>query len=207
MSVSLKKGQKVNLSKDNSNLTKVTIGLGWDEVKQSKLPKWLGGKKKEEFDVDAIAFLLDKDGKIADTDDRVFYNHLRHESKCVEHKGDNLTGKGEGDSEQILVNLSKLPEKYDKIVFLASIYKATEREQHFGMIKNAYIRLVDSNTNKELYIYNLSENYQGMTSMVFGELYRRNGEWKFNAIGQPMEVWSIDQLSEKYGFNKKTKNK
>ena len=100
-----------------------------------------------------------------------------------------------------MIDLSKLPSQYERVVILVSIYKATERNQHFGMIRNAFIRLVDADTNKELCIYNLSENYSGMTAMVFGEVYRRNGEWKFNAVGQPMKLWSVVQLAEKYGLS------
>ena len=130
----------------------------------------------------------------------VFFNNLNHSSGCVIHQGDNLTGAGEGDDEQIMVDLARLPARYERIVILVSIYKATDRGQQFGMIENAFIRLVDADTGKELCIYNLSENYEGMTALVFGELYRRNGEWKFNAVGQPLKIWSVAQLAEKYGL-------
>ena len=145
----------------------------------------------------------------------VFFNNLKHASGCVIHQGDNLTGAGDGDDEQIMVDLSRLPAQYERIVILVSIYKASERNQHFGMIKNAFVRLVDARnnnemciyTNKELCIYNLSENYQGMTAMVFGEVYRYNGEWKFNAIGQPLQIWSVAQLAEKYGLPRSVWNR
>ena len=204
MSVNLQKGQKVDLTKGNAGLRRVMIGLGWDEAEKPQrrglFGGMFGGGNVEDIDCDAIAFLLDKNGKIARRADIVFFNNLRHDSGCVTHQGDNLTGAGEGDDEQILVDLSRLPVQYDRIVVLVSIYKATERKQHFGLIKNAFIRLVDNDTNRELCIYNLSENYQGMTAMVFGELYRYNGEWKFNAIGQPLQIWSVAQLAEKYGL-------
>ena len=204
MSVNLQKGQKVDLTKGNAGLRRVMIGLGWDEAEKPQrrglFGGMFGGGNVEDIDCDAIAFLLDKNGRIARRADIVFFNNLRHDSGCVTHQGDNLTGAGEGDDEQILVDLSRLPIQYDRIVVLVSIYKATERKQHFGMIKNAFIRLVDNDTNRELCIYNLSENYQGMTAMVFGELYRYNGEWKFNAIGQPLQIWSVAQLAEKYGL-------
>lgn len=147
-----------------------------------------------------MAFLLDGNGRIANTRDVIFYNNLRHSSGCVVHQGDNLTGAGDGDDEQIMIDLSRLPAQYDRIVILVSIYKATDRRQHFGMIRNAFIRLVDADTNKELCIYNLSENYNGMTAMIFGEVYRYNGEWKFSAVGQPMQIWSVAQIAEKYGL-------
>lgn len=204
MSVNLQKGQKVDLTKGNAGLRSVMVGLGWDEAQQPQsrglFGGIFGGKKADPIDCDAIAFLLDENGRLASKDDIVFYNSLSHKSKCVIHQGDNLTGAGDGDDEQILVDLSRLPNQYQRIVILVSIYKASERKQHFGMIQNAFIRLVDANTQKELCIYNLSENYSGMTAMVFGELYRRNGEWKFNAVGQPMQIWSVIQLAEKYGL-------
>lgn len=213
MSVNLQKGQKVDLTKGHAGLRCVMVGLGWDEAQQPQpqpQPRGLfgsifggGGRvedRVEDIDCDAIAFLLDKNGQIASREDVVFFNNLRHVSGCVIHQGDNLTGAGDGDDEQIMVDLSRLPAKYERIVILVSIYKATARNQHFGMIRNAFIRLVDVDTNKEICIYNLSENYQGMTAMVFGELYRYNGEWKFNAIGQPLQIWAVAQLAEKYGL-------
>lgn len=210
MSVNLQKGQKVDLTKGNAGLRRVMVGLGWDEAQQPAPSHGLfgglfGGSnagKVEDIDCDAMAFLLDGNGRIARKEDVVFFNNLRHYSGCVVHQGDNLTGAGEGDDEQILVDLANLPSQYERIVVLVSIYKATDRHQHFGMIRNAFIRLVDADKNHELCIYNLSENYQGMTAMVFGELYRYNGEWKFNAIGQPLQIWSVSQLAEKYGLSR-----
>ena len=212
MAVELKKGQKVDLTKGNAGLRRVMVGLGWDEAQQPQSRGLFGGifgggGKVEDIDCDAIAFLLDSSGKIARRGDVVFFNNLRHDSGCVVHQGDNLTGAGDGDDEQIMVDLSRLPSQYDRIVVLVSIYKATDRNQHFGMIQNAFIRLVDADTNKELCIYNLSENYQGMTAMVFGELYRHNGEWKFNAVGQPLQMWSVAQLAERYGLSRSVWNR
>lgn len=197
MSVNLQKGQKVDLTKGNAGLRRVMVGLGWDAAPQNA-GFWLGST--ENIDCDAIVFLLGSDGKIENRSDVVFFNNLRHSSGCVLHQGDNLTGEGEGDDEQIMVDLADLPLKYERIVIVVSIYKATDRNQHFGMIQNAFIRLVDADKNKELCIYNLSEKYSGMTSMVFGELYRYKGEWKFNAVGQPMQIWSVAQLAERYGL-------
>lgn len=197
MSVNLQKGQKVDLTKGNAGLRRVMVGLGWDAAPQNA-GFWRGST--ENIDCDAIVFLLGSDGKIENRSDVVFFNNLRHSSGCVLHQGDNLTGEGEGDDEQIMVDLADLPLKYERIVIVVSIYKATDRNQHFGMIQNAFIRLVDADKNKELCIYNLSEKYSGMTSMVFGELYRYKGEWKFNAVGQPMQIWSVAQLAERYGL-------
>ena len=196
MSVNLQKGQKVDLTKGNAGLRRVMVGLGWDAAVSSG---FFGGRTQD-IDCDAIAFLLNSKGNIESRSDVVFFNNLNHKSGCVFHQGDNLTGEGEGDDEQIMVDLAGLPEEYERIVILVSIYKATDRDQHFGMIKNAFIRLVDADRNKELCIYNLSENYDGMTALVFGELYRYKGEWKFNAVGQPLQVWSIAQLAERYGL-------
>lgn len=204
MSVNLQKGQKVDLTKGNAGLRRVMVGLGWDEVEQKR---GFFAPKSQDIDCDAIAFLLNSNGRIAGRKDVVFFNNLRHESGCVVHQGDNLTGAGDGDDEQILVNLADLPAQYDRVVVLVSIYKASERNQHFGLIKNAFIRLVDADNNKELCIYNLSENYSNMTAMVFGELYRHNGEWKFNAIGQPLQIWSVSQLAEKYGLDRSVWNR
>lgn len=204
MSVNLQKGQKVDLTKGNAGLRRVMVGLGWDEAEQPQASglfgSLFGGGQKQDIDCDAIAFLLDSNAKIARRSDVVFFNNLRHDSGCVIHQGDNLTGAGDGDDEQIMIDLAGLPSRYDRVVILVSIYQATNRKQQFGMIKNAFIRLVDADTNKELCIYNLSENYQGMTAMIFGEVYRYNGEWKFNAIGQPLQIWSVAQLAERYGL-------
>ena len=197
MSVNLQKGQKVDLTKGNAGLRRVMVGLGWDAAEQQG---GLFGGRTQDIDCDAIAFLLNSEGKVESSSDVVFFNNLRHMSGCVLHQGDNLTGEGEGDDEQIMVDLANLPSKYERIVILVSIYKATDRGQHFGMIRNAFIRLVDADKNKELCIYNLSENYAGTTALVFGELYRYKGEWKFNAVGQPLQVWSIAQLAERYGL-------
>lgn len=190
MSVNLSKGQKVSLSKDNAGLKRVIVGLGWDEA----------GGSQDTIDCDAIAFLLGADGRIANKNDVVFFNNLRHASGCVVHQGDNLTGEGEGDDEQIMIDLANLPANYERIAVLVSIYKASTKGQHFGMIRNAFIRLVDADTNKELCIYNLTENYSGMTAMVFGEVYRRNGEWKFSAVGQALQQWAVADLAARYGL-------
>ena len=190
MSVSLQKGQKVNLSKDNAGLAKVIVGLGWDEAKPSGgggggfFATLFGGAATthQAIDCDASAIML-KNGKFVDRTDLVYFGNLKHKSGTVNHMGDNLTGEGEGDDEQIVIDLSRVPAEYDKIVIVVNIYQAVQRKQHFGMIENAFIRLVDARNNKEMCKYNLTENYSGMTAMIFGEIYRHNGEWKFNAMG------------------------
>ena len=195
MSVSLQKGQKVSLSKDNAGLSKVMIGLGWDEVQQKK--KGFFSAKPQDIDCDASAFLLII-GKLRGKEDIVYFGNLRHQSGTVQHMGDNLTGAGDGDDEQILVDLAQVPSEYDRIVIVVNIYQAVQRKQHFGMIQNAFIRLVDGRTNNEMCHYNLTEDYSGMTAMIFGEVYRHNGEWKFNAIGQGTSDPGIGELANRY---------
>jgi stress response protein SCP2 len=202
MSVNLQKGQKVDLTKGNSGLKRVMVGLGWDEVQPEKTG--LFSRKPEDIDCDASAILIGPNGRLSQDmegvviKDVVFYNHLNHPSRAIIHQGDNLTGGGDGDDEQILVDLANLPQQYSKVVFVVTIYKAKEKRQHFGMIRNAFIRLVDADTNNELMKYNLSENYDNMTAMIFGEVYRHDGEWKFNAIGQPTTDNSISDMWNRY---------
>ena len=206
MSVSLQKGQKVNLSKDNAGLAKVIVGLGWDEAKPSGgggggfFATLFGGgaaTTHQAIDCDASAIML-KNGKFVDRTDLVYFGNLKHKSGTVNHMGDNLTGKGEGDDEQIVIDLSRVPAEYDKIVIVVNIYQAVQRKQHFGMIENAFIRLVDARNNKEMCKYNLTENYSGMTAMIFGEIYRHNGEWKFNAMGNGTTDPGIGELCRRF---------
>ena len=133
-----------------------------------------------------------------ETADLVYFGNLTHKSKTVQHMGDNLTGAGDGDDEQIVIDLSKVPSEYDRIVIVVNIYQAVQRRQHFGMIENAFIRLVDARNNNEMCKYNLTENYSGMTAMIFGEVYRHNGEWKFSAIGQGTNDPGIGELCRRY---------
>ncbi|MBR3770784.1 MAG: TerD family protein [Clostridium sp.] len=195
MSVSLQKGQKVNLSKEHAGLSKVLIGLGWDEVKQSK--GGLFAAKPKPIDCDASAILL-QSGKWCDKSDLVYFGNLRHKSSSIQHMGDNLTGAGDGDDEQILVELDKVPENYDKIMLVVNIYQAVQRKQHFGLIQNAYIRLVDGRNNTEMCRYNLSDDYSGMTAMIFGSVYRHNGEWKFDAMGQGTTDPGLGELASRF---------
>ena len=174
MPVNLKKGQKVSLTKDNPGLKHVMVGLGWDVNSYDT-----GG----DFDLDTAAFLLGDSGKVKDSGDFVFYGNLKHSSGGVEHLGDNLTGAGDGDDEQIKIDLSKLPESVVRVAFTATIYEAETRRQNFGMVSNAFIRICNEDTGEELLRYDLGEDFSIETAVVFGELYKNNGEWKFNAIG------------------------
>lgn len=194
MGVSLQKGQKVSLTKDNQGLSRVVIGLGWDEVQQKR---GFFAPKPQAIDCDASAFLL-TNGKLLGVDDIVYFGNLRHKSGTVQHMGDNLTGAGDGDDEQIVVELDCVPAEYDRIVLVVNIYQADKRKQHFGMIQNAFIRIVDARNNQELCKYNLSDNYDGMTAMIFGEVYRHNGEWKFNAIGSGTQDVQLGQLANRF---------
>lgn len=194
MSISLQKGQKVSLSKDNAGLGRIVVGLGWDEVRRK------GGffaPKPQAIDCDASAIML-RNGKFADKNDLIYYGNLTHSTGTVKHMGDNLTGAGEGDDEQIIIDLANVPQIYDRIVIVVNIYQAVQRKQHFGLIQNAFIRLVDARNNNEMCKYNLTEDYSGMTAMIFGEVYRHNGEWKFNAIGQGTNDPGLGELSRRY---------
>ncbi|MBS4959520.1 MAG: TerD family protein [Clostridiales bacterium] len=174
MPVNLKKGQKVSITKDNPGLKNITVGLGWDVNRFDT-----GG----DFDLDTEAFLVSDAGKITCQEDFIFYGNLKHPSGAVEHLGDNRTGAGEGDDEQIKIDLSKVPDQISKIVFAVTIYDAEIRNQNFGQVSNAFIRIVDDQTGQEILRYDLGEDFSIETAAVFGELYKNNGEWKFNAIG------------------------
>ncbi|MGN0606909.1 MAG: TerD family protein [Oscillospiraceae bacterium] len=196
MMVNLQKGQKVDLTKGNAGLKKVMVGLGWDAAESKGL---LGiFKQTQTIDCDALAILVNSSGKLISKDDVVFYNNLRHKSGCVIHQGDNLTGDGDGDDEQIAVFLQDLPSIYDRVVIAVTIYQAYEKNQHFGMIKNAYIRIMNAENGQELCRYNLSDNYAGKTAMIFGEIYRHNGEWKFSAVGEGTNDGGVSQLVQRY---------
>lgn len=196
MSVSLQKGQKVSLTKESASLSKVIVGLGWDEAKKKGglLSKLTAGAP---IDCDATAIMLNN-GKITDKNDIIYFGNLKHKSGTVNHMGDNITGAGDGDDEQIKVDLANLPAQFDRIVFVVNIYQCVQRKQDFGMIENAFIRLVDEVSGKELCKYNLSESYANMTAMIFGEIYRHNDEWKFNALGQGTTDPGVGEVVNRY---------
>ena len=176
MAINLQKGQKVSLSKESPGLSKVIVGLGWDEAPQPKglLSLFTG---KQDIDCDASAILL-KNGRLVNREDLVYFGNLKHKTGTVLHMGDNLTGAGEGDDEQIVIDLAHVPAEYDKIVIVVNIYHALKRHQHFGMIRNAFIRLVDDRTQKEICRYNLTDSYPDMTAVIFGEVYRHIRVWE-----------------------------
>ena len=174
MGVSLTKGGNVSLSKEAPGLTDVIVGLGWD----------VRSTTGTEFDLDASAIVLNASGKAASDKHFIFFNNLTSPDGTVEHTGDNLTGEGEGDDEQVKVNLAGLPADVDKVVFPVSIYDADTRQQSFGQVRNAFIRVVNSAGGAEIARYDLTEDASTETAMVFGELYRNGAEWKFRAVGQ-----------------------
>ena len=200
MSVNLQKGQKIDLKKSSGDsLKNLMVVLGWDVNKKEEKKGFFGKLfgNNENFDCDASAILC-VDGKVRDRSDLVYFGNLKHKSEAVIHKGDNLTGAGEGDDEQIVIMLDKLPAQYDKIVFVVNIYQCEERKQHFGMINNAFIRIVDADSGEEFCKFDLTEDYSGKTALIAGEVYKKHGEWKFNAIGQGTEDKSLVGLEKRY---------
>lgn len=191
MSINLVKGQKIDLTKGNPGLQSILVGLGWDPVKK----KGLFGGLKRDLDADASVLLLNKNGKLLET---VYFGNLGSNDGSVIHSGDNLTGSGRGDDEQIRVNLSKISSKVDKLVFVVNIYSAHMRNQDFGMVENAFIRVEDQSKDQELARFNLTEDYSGKTALIVGEIYRHENEWKFAAIGEGTRDGSIDSLASQY---------
>ncbi len=202
MSINLQKGQKIDLTKGGGGLKKVMVGLGWDEVKKGGGFLGIFKQQPQDIDCDASVIICGNDGKIISNDIKqcvVYYGNLRHPSGAIVHQGDNLTGAGDGDDEQVMVDISRLPSEVGKIVFVVNIYDARTRGQHFGLIENAFIRLVNMDNKQEICRFNLSENYNNMTGLVVGEIYRKGSEWKFNAIGQPVQEASrLDALIALY---------
>lgn len=189
--VNLVKGQKVDLTKGNPGLTKINAGLGWD------VNAFDSGTA---FDLDAEVFLLGENGKVTSDADFIFYSNPTHPSGSVEHTGDNRDGAGEGDDETVRIDLSAVPASITKIVFTVTIYEAAARNQNFGQVQNAFIRIYDPNTSEELLRYDLTEDFSIETALVIGEIYRHNGEWKFNAVGAGYQG-GLEALCRSYGVN------
>ena len=190
MSVSLQKGGNVSLDKVAPGMTDVLIGLGWD----------VRATDGAAFDLDASLFMLGDQGKVRSDADFIFYNNLKSACGSVEHQGDNLTGEGEGDDEQVKVLLNQVPADVQKFVLGVTIHDAEARKQNFGQVSNAFIRLVNEQTNEEVARYDLSEDYSTETALLFGELYRHNGEWKFRAVGQGF-AGGLRPMAQQYGVN------
>ena len=190
MAISLSKGGNVSLSKEAPGLDKIMVGLGWD----------VRATDGKDFDLDASAFLLKADGKVRHDKDFCFYGELSVADGAVNHQGDNLTGEGDGDDEQIQVVLSKLPADIDKVAVVVTIHEADARGQTFGQVSNAFVRLVDEATGKEVVRYDLSEDASTETAMILGEIYRHGAEWKFRAVGQGFKG-GLGPLARNYGVN------
>ncbi|WP_026477772.1 TerD family protein [Alkaliphilus transvaalensis] len=191
MAISLSKGQKVDLTKGNPGLTKIMVGLGWDVNRYDGTAQ---------FDLDAAAFLLGETGTVGSDADFIFYNNLSHSSGSVLHMGDNLTGEGDGDDEQIKVDLGLVPQNINRIAFTVTIHDAVQRLQNFGQVSNAYIRVFNEVTGEELIRYDLGEDFSIETALVVGELYRHGAEWKFNAIGSGFQG-GLGSLCQNFGVN------
>jgi len=189
MPVNLQKGQKVSLTKDNPGLNNVIVGIGWDINNFDT-----GG----DFDLDSAAFMLTDAGRVSNQDDFIFFGNLTHPSGSVRHMGDNLTGAGDGDDEQIRIELSKVPANISRIAFTVTIYDAEQRRQNFGQVSNAYVRIFDESNGVELLRYDLGEDFSIETAAVFGELYKNGAEWKFNAIGSGYQG-GLAALCNNYG--------
>ncbi|MBR6028694.1 MAG: TerD family protein [Clostridia bacterium] len=191
MAVNLVKGQKVSLTKGNAGLKHLLVGLGWDTNTFDT---------GADFDLDASVFMLGDSGKVLSDDDFVFYGNQQHKSGAVASTGDNRTGEGEGDDEQILVDLSLIPAEYSHIVFTVTIYDAETRRQNFGMVNNSFIRVVNQDTDEELLRYDLGEDYSIETAIAVAEIYRHGDEWKFCAIGSGFSG-GLEALCRYYGVN------
>ncbi|MEG6522005.1 TerD family protein [Desulfotomaculum sp. 1211_IL3151] len=189
--ISLAKGQKIDLTKTNPGLTKIFIGLGWDTNKYD------GGN---EFDLDAVAFLVKEDGKASGDGAFIFYNNRQDPSGSVVLSEDNRTGEGDGDDESLTVNLATVPADVAKIAICINIHEAAARNQNFGQVSNAYVRVANNETNEELMRYDLGEDYSVETGIVACEIYRHNGEWKFNAVGSGFQG-GLASLAETYGLS------
>lgn len=201
MPISLNKGGNINLTKEIPNLTKIGVGLGWESRTTSGA----------DFDLDASAFLLGSNGRVRSDDDFIFYKQLESTCHSVKHTGDNRTGDGDGDDETILVDLTKVPSNIEKVVFTVTIYDHSSRHQNFGMVSDAYIRIYDQNqfvidplsgksSPKEIARFDLSEEASNVTSMIFAEIYRYNGEWKFKAVGQGFDN-GLAELARNFGVD------
>lgn len=191
MPINLSKGQKISLTKNDPGLKNVVVGIGWDVN---------GFDTGGDFDLDGSAFLLGENGKVTGQQDFVFYGNQTHQSGAVQYMGDNKTGAGDGDDEQLKIDLSLVPGNISKIVFVVTIYEAEARHQNFGQVNNSYIRIYNEATGEELLRYDLGEDFSIETAAIFGELYKNNGEWKFNAIGSGYQG-GLAAICSNYGID------
>jgi len=202
MAINLQKGQRVDLTKGNPGLSKILVGLGWDPVENRGgggfLGSLFGGGGGANIDCDASVIMLGEGDKLLSNNDVVYFGNLKSKDGSVQHSGDNLTGHGDGDDEQVNIELSRVPANIQKLVFIVNIYDAVKRKQHFGLIRNAYIRVVNPASSQELIHYNLTDDYNGKTSLIVGEIYRHGTEWKFGAIGTGTTAASLGEVVRSY---------
>lgn len=199
MGINLQKGQHISLSKEAPGLTKLMCGLGWDVAKRSGGGFFGAFSNTQDCDLDASVICLDQKGKITDTNNLIYFANLSHKSGAITHLGDNLTGAGAGDDEQIIVDLTRLPKEIVKLVFTVNIYECIARKQEFTQVQNAFVRLVNTSNNQEIAKYHLSgSEYKGMTGMVMAEIYNHNNEWKMAAIGNGINVNGLEGLMRVY---------
>lgn len=202
MAINLTKGQKISLTKDNEGLSRIQVGLGWDPIKQPQKKGLFGalmGSTTPDMDCDASVFMLkDNEKMTSGKDGLIYFGHTTSKCGSVHHTGDNLTGEGEGDDETIIVDLKKVPSSVQKLVFVVNIYKCVSKKQHFGMVENAYIRIVNMSNKQEMVRFNLTEQYTGKTGLIVGEIYRDGNEWKFGALGEGTSDTSLDTMSRRY---------
>lgn len=191
MAVILTKGQRIDLTKGRPALKKILVGLGWD------VNHYDG---EADFDLDASVFMTKESGKVGTDEDFIFYGNLEHRSKSVVHMGDNRTGEGEGDDEVIKVKLDEVPSDYTSLSIAVTIYDAESRLQNFGMVGDAYVRVLDKETGEELLRFDLSEDFSTETALVVAEIYKHNGEWKFKAVGSGYNG-GLKALCSQYGIN------
>jgi tellurium resistance protein TerD len=199
MGINLEKGQRISLSKEAPGLTKLMCGLGWDVKKSAGGGVFGAFSNTQSCDLDASVLCLDSNNKVNDIANVVYFGNLRHKSGAITHLGDNLTGEGAGDDEQIIVDLPQLPLEIAKLVFTVNIYECVARKQDFGQVQNAFVRIVNMSNNQEIAKYNLSGlQYVGMTGMIMAEVYRHNNEWKMAAIGNGVKVNGLGELVQTY---------
>ena len=195
MAINLKKGQRISLTKEDPGLKQIMCGLGWDVAPNSG--GFFGGNKQ--FDLDSSVICLDANKKLTDVKNIIYFGNLRHNSSAIVHQGDNLTGAGEGDDEIINIDLPLVPDNISYLIIAINIYKSKQRKQDFGMVDNAFVRLVNRNTNKELARYDLSGiEYRGMTGMILADVYRHNNEWKMAAVGNGFKIDTLADIAKLY---------
>lgn len=199
MAIILQKGQRIDLTKGNPTLERLVVGLGWDPIEQKRggLLGGLFGGGGADMDIDASVIML-RDDRFAQNSDLIYFGNLTSACGGVQHTGDNLTGDGDGDDEQVIVQLSRIPQEVNRLIFVVNIYDCVNRKQDFGQVANAYIRVVNDSSKEELLKFNLSDNYQGLTSLTVAEIYRHGSEWKFGAIGSGSKDANLSAMLQHY---------